>query len=1440
MRDGMNLIPGKLTAAMVRSYIDFDGHEHTIAGHLSSQARLQSEGVAALWHLLETKSFAYLADEVGMGKTRQAMGVIATQFLRTPDSRVAIICSGETLQTQWQSEWSAFLQGCYKLLDGRLLGAPDARQLEPLHMHENLHGFVQALRHDVTRIHLLRYSSFSRPLSLGDGNLDLVLKKYAKSVGMECAEELSEGEREIAARFTKRTDENWQQDLTHELAGSYCARVAALLTHGTVNDQHGQPRRPFDLVIFDEAQNLRHIDNLRNKCIASIFRGNAGRWLFMSATPLHAGEHDIRSLDHYLCRRLRLAPAGTGAFERPYPHECGRCEHAGQCSRATWQLEGKTDVRTILQQIMVRRTRTYADSDGTDYGKIKYRHYEPVRYSGAEDPFYALTMALAQKRLAWVLAGKNNRFRQGECASFESLSASVGRHQLRPAEPVRDFEPKMDGKRPEEPGVAVDRTVIDQLNYSFRAAMSAPAQAMLPHAKLNNAVAMLFERSLKGASVDKTLVFVRRIDSVGEIRDLLRARFQQEIDARIETWRALLGRNDFARLREPVWGLDGFWESRADDADAAPVENSEDNESPSAKAWEGSSFRDPASLKYFDALRRVPSQNAGGGAADQTAKPGKLVSFRGRLLNTKDPSDNPLRGFLLKRHEADDAESNPTRKRIWKENQRRWLAFLETILGQARVAVLRAAPAQKFLFADTRLDTDDAWKLGALQRCLLESIRHSDLIVDLYILNSHVASTPDDDMDLPEKLLWLLSDAGDWGVPELAGYVVNWKERFRRWIEHFDLIVDKCFRGGTAAGWKEICTERVNAAFLGMAPVVGRSGDIENKYAVAQFNFPVHPNVLVCTDVLKEGVDMHLFCDQIMHYGVAWTSGDLEQRIGRIDRLGSLIGRRIERHPQDGTSELPRLGVKFPYLDGTLDHYQVERVIREKCISDLRMDLGKRKEEIGNLDAGLLDLLASLQVLPDAAPVVLFPNSAIFTRGGDEGIAWPKTIPYKQAGQHVRPWQAGAEAEDSETDLPVFACTRVLRRIEHGAKLLRLSRAPGEPAATRLTEEILVPAGGDATAAVAHILREAGPTGLCDSQDGRFGLCVAVNTLIWQPEVPVPFGGVTRRVLLETIGGAVWLLRVGVCASAKAEKNPGQKIALWNRERRWGYLADEDGQVWFCVMVQAAGGAVWDLLARLAEHAVRAARFHRNMLVPGGGEWDEPAYRSPRAFPSAGLLRGSSKNISAAYLSAVMARQGISSMKHEDLLLCGQLLSGVRVWFNEIFEAVLEAAYANEDQALERGLTIVPLEYLDGGLLHLSTQGKERFRLQAYLDLGDVLQGENIFSGPKMLWELAVSPHSHGPRPELPLSKLDAFPHVSDSGREGETSGQCGVFTNLDENGYRFIVVYHTPQAWESESGRLLAAWRAVRAKMQGMNNFQKKYCRDEFHNILGEPLGAV
>ncbi|WP_176314704.1 C-terminal helicase domain-containing protein [Burkholderia vietnamiensis] len=1467
MRDDQDLIPAPLTAAAVRSYIDFDGHEHTSPGQLSLQARLQSEGVAALWQLLETNGFAYLADEVGMGKTRETMGVIATQFLRKPDSRVVIVCSSEMLQRQWQSEWAAFLQTCYKLLEDRLLSSVDASQLEILHKHETLREFMASLRRGEARIHLLRYSSFSWPVSLGDtDDLDAMLARYARGAGLAGPDELNAAEREIVERLGKPAEDR-PQALTRALAEPWCERLGALLAPAVQGGASGDgAHEPLDLVIFDEAQYLRHVDNHRNRNIARVFRGRVGKWLFVSGTPLHSGDHDIRSLDSYLCRKLSAADTAEGAREVPYPRACGGCEHGGRCSRIAAQLEVKTDVVTVLKQIMVRRTRTYADGKDKRYGKIQYRHYERVRYSGADDPFYALTMALVQKRLVGTLAGRNNTFRQGECASFESLSASVGRlvSRKRPTgrESLRDFEAGTDGRNDDEPGVAVDRTVIDELNRGFVRAMTVSGDASglaLPHAKLNDTVDTLFERSLRDGSVDKTLVFVRRIDSVEEIRDLLHARFQQEVDARLDGWRTLLQRADFSALGASPWAPGSFWAIGADprdnESDDEKVEGEEegdegDDVGVTDEPRRAGHFRERLGLPYFEAVRR--------GSGDNPVN-GKLVSFAGRLLAVQDPKRNPLRGFLLKRPDVIDADAAV--EPLWQRNQQRWGAFLAAVLGEGHVATLRNDPATRdWLFADTRLDSDNAWKLAALQRCLLESMRHSDFLVDLYILNTHLSSTPDGETELPEKLCWLLNHAGAWGVPRLATYIANWNARFRRWIEHFDLIVNKCFRAGKAAGWREICSERVKQAFLSMAPVVGRSGRIENIYAATQFNFPVHPNVLVCTDVLKEGVDMHLFCDQIMHYGVAWTSGDLEQRIGRIDRLGSLVGRRIERYrhdPQDGAAALPQLDVKFPYLDATLDRYQVDRVIRSKLISDLRMDLGKRKDDIGDLDVDSLAIEASVHVASDTQEdpprAVFFPDEVKFVRDddADRQFAWPAGVSLKSPGQHVSPWRPDEAAPSSETPLPAWMTTRIVRRVVprsgRGSPLLRITCEAGRQAALLLSEEILVSNPGDGTASVARALDDAGPAGvlkMAGMDDSGFVASEQANTLIWRDAASTgsarEAGRASGRVSLEAIGDAFWLLRTAVCASEAARRMPGHKsieswLAAQNRERRWGYLASDGRLVWFCVVVRAAGGAERPLLARLAKQVLQVARFYRSP-IPGARD-GEPAYRSPSAFPSAAsagamLARGTGLFDTGA--SDTTTSKGMADMKHEDLVVCGQLLSGVHSWFSEAFDAVLSALYEDEGDRSARRLVPTPLEFLDGGLLRIGTEGAEHFRLHAWLDLAGTLNGDGIPAGPKMVWELAASPISRGKPPVLPVSELHELPHATAGAWQGEIAGQCSVHTWRGEK-YRYLTVYHTPQAWDSARDPLLAAWQAVLAWMQTSASFQMKSCRDAFFGALEE-----
>ena len=51
--------------------------------------------------------------------------------------------------------------------------------------------------------------------------------------------------------------------------------------------------------------------------------------------------------------------------------------------------------------------------------------------------------------------------------------------------------------------------------------------------------------------------------------------------------------------------------------------------------------------------------------------------------------------------------------------------------------------------------------------------------------------------------------------------------------------------------------------------------------------------VLTSTGVFQEGEDLHTFCDAVSHYGLSSSPIALEQKVGRVDRIGSLAQRKI-------------------------------------------------------------------------------------------------------------------------------------------------------------------------------------------------------------------------------------------------------------------------------------------------------------------------------------------------------------------------------------------------------------------------------------------------------------------------------------------------------------------------------------------------------------------
>lgn len=100
------------------------------------------------------------------------------------------------------------------------------------------------------------------------------------------------------------------------------------------------------------------------------------------------------------------------------------------------------------------------------------------------------------------------------------------------------------------------------------------------------------------------------------------------------------------------------------------------------------------------------------------------------------------------------------------------------------------------------------------------------------------------------------------------------------------------------------------------------------------FNAPLLPDILVCTQVGQEGIDLHRHCSHVVHYDLGWNPATLEQRTGRADRIGSktLRERRLatanlkQQGLDPNDANLPGLDVALPYLAGTYDERMFDRL----------------------------------------------------------------------------------------------------------------------------------------------------------------------------------------------------------------------------------------------------------------------------------------------------------------------------------------------------------------------------------------------------------------------------------------------------------------------------------------------------------------------------------
>ena len=99
------------------------------------------------------------------------------------------------------------------------------------------------------------------------------------------------------------------------------------------------------------------------------------------------------------------------------------------------------------------------------------------------------------------------------------------------------------------------------------------------------------------------------------------------------------------------------------------------------------------------------------------------------------------------------------------------------------------------------------------------------------------------------------------------------------------------------------------------------NGEVTNearRRLMLAFNTPFFPEILIASSVLAEGVDLHLDCRFIIHHDLSWNPSTIEQRTGRVDRIGC----KAEKAYQP-------IHVYLPFVTATQDE-KMFRVVRDR------------------------------------------------------------------------------------------------------------------------------------------------------------------------------------------------------------------------------------------------------------------------------------------------------------------------------------------------------------------------------------------------------------------------------------------------------------------------------------------------------------------------------
>jgi superfamily II DNA or RNA helicase len=857
---------GKLRPETVTDWINFNRGQddwYYRSDDRESMAAKQTEGVAYLWNLLSEHGVALLADEVGMGKTFQALGVAALLWKMKPDAKVLVMAPNRDICLHWRREFETLVRWHYRPVDHTVKNGVNNMPVPSVEICKSLGDLDEAVNRGVGHLYLTTIHSLSGLLRNTDTDGDPA-----------------------------------------ELAANKAAAI-----HKSLKSEDALGESGFDLIIVDEAHYLRNLRGGSQRVAAAraFFKDEVSRLsdhvLLLTATPSHTRLSDIESIFSYF---LDSNPRWSSAAE---------------------SAEG------LLKSYGLRRMRLM-EGNGKLHSKRHYRNEKGMAATFEGQPEAEGFFALYQKGLVAELNKKNENksLMYGYLEGFESVGRKLTPEPGTPAPDDADGANTEKGKN--DYSTAPDTNLLMALTDSYYKSVGKfpdhPKYGRLVHECVPTK-----DQLLKSDLSDlKHLIFVRRIPSVRELTQRLNEQYDELLaEMLLRAWGKSLSDPDvrsklggFSRQEFDVF-LTNLAKSSSVEDDNEDVQPDEDDADQDEEDYLASRMS-----QLFVVKRGAGGQTDCANVRLRFTKPESLFS-----LFLEPASDYLEGGYTHFYRDLGRSRGNygaaaryqrferwPSagdRREALGENNNPETAYSET-LHSFWPLVYRELP-------EHLREKLQEWSLN--RRSAAENFANyvkagllyaSPVIVELYgwFVEFRKQGKTQDVQQLYREFY-------DFVTPKIRESLML--RYFAAALETFEALCGKIIDhklDDWRSRWRSL-TGLTNPAWYA-------SGDnsAARQRLILGFNSPFYPNVLVSTSVFQEGVNLHMNCHQVHHYGIAGSPGDNEQRVGRIDRLFGCVNKRLN------TLDNGELSIHYPYLEGSVDEDQVASFVERKHRVEERMD----------------------------------------------------------------------------------------------------------------------------------------------------------------------------------------------------------------------------------------------------------------------------------------------------------------------------------------------------------------------------------------------------------------------------------------------------------------------------------------------------------------------